>query len=327
MRRLPGMNRGSRIAALALALTLGVSAAPAFAQDQNIPLPIDSVEYLLSRAPFTLPDTLVGTRFAGDRTQRVPLFFPDGAAVLVKWAQAPRGGEEFNNNPRYEIAAYELQKLFLDHADYVVPPTIPRMLPEAWYQTVADNVVPTFRVGQSVMVVLQFFLYSVTADDVWDEKRFETDSVYARHWADANLLTYLIDHKDQNKGNLLISRYPENPRVFSVDNGVAFRSRRSDRGSRWSRLQVKRFAHATVDRLRALSREDLQQALGVMAQYKLQGDQLVPTEPTENWDPNSGIRQRDDGVQIGLTEAEIGDVWNRIGDFLENVDEGKLKVF
>jgi len=319
------MNRSIRIAALAL--TLCASAAPVAAQDQNVPLAVDSIEYLLTRGTFTLPDTLMGTRFSGDRTKRVPLFFPDGAAVLVKWAPAPKGGEEFNNNPRYEIGAYELQKLFLDQTDYVVPPTVPRMLPEAWYRTVAHKVVPTFRIGQSVLVVLQFFLYSVTADDVWDEKRFETDSVYARHWADANLLTYLIDDKDQNKGNLLISQYPENPRVFSVDNGVAFRSPPSDRGERWSWLLVKRFPHATVDRLRALTREDLQRALGVLAQYELQGDQLVPVEPTENWDPNAGIRQRDDGVQIGLTEGEIGDVWRRLVDFLGDVDKGKLTVF
>jgi len=196
-----------------------------------------------------------------------------------------------------------------------------------WYRTVSDKVVPTFRAGQSVLVVLQFFLYSVTADDVWDKKRFNADSVYARHWADANLLTFLIDQKDQNKGNLLISTYADNPRVFSVDNGVAFRSEKSDRGQRWSRLQVERFPHHTVDRLRALTKDDLRKALGVLYQFNLQGDQLVEAEPTENWDANSGIRQRDEGVQIGLTEAEIGDVWDRIGYFLERVDDGRYKVF
>ncbi len=308
-------------------LALGVSFHAVSAQDPNIPLSVDSLEYLLGRAPFALPDTLVGTRFAEDRTQRVPLFFDDGTAVLVKWARAPKGGGEFNNNPRYEIAAYELQKLFLDKADYVVPPTLPRMMPIAWYRTVAKKVVPTFRAGQSVLVVLQFFLYSVTADDVFDEERFDADSVYARHWADANLLTYLIDQMDQNKGNLLISTDAENPRVFSVDNGVAFRSRASDRGTRWSRLQVERFPHRTVDRLRALTEDDLQRALGVLAQFELQGDQLVPVGRSENWDPGKGVRSREGGVQLGLTEREISDVWRRVEDFRKRVDQGRLKVF
>ncbi len=297
------------------------------AQDANIPFRVDSVEYLLGRASFRMPDTLVGMRFAEDRTQRVPLWYEDDTGVLVKWAEAPRGGEAFNNNPRYEIAAYELQKLFLDGADYVVPPTVPRMLPLAWYRTVAEGAAATFRSGSSVLVVLQFYLFNVTTRGVWDEKRFRADSVYARHWADANVLTYLIEHKDANSGNLLISTDSTNPRVFSVDNGVAFRSPRSDRGTRWSRLQVHRFPHRTVERLRSLEREDLDRALGVLAQFELQGDELVRVEPTENWKPGSGIRERDGVVQIGLTKGEIDDVWGKIRTFVNRVENGKVEVF
>lgn len=297
------------------------------AQDGNIPFRVDSVEYLLARATFRLPDALVGMRFAEDRTQRVPLWYEDDTGVLVKWAEAPRGGETFNNNPRYEIAAYELQKLFLDGTDYVVPPTVPRMLPLSWYRTVDEGARRTFKSGSSVLVVLQFYLYNVTTRGVWDKRRFRTDSVYARHWADANLLTYLIGHKDANSGNLMISTDSANPRVFSVDNGVAFRSPRSDRGTRWSRLQVDRFPHGTVERLRALRREDLDRALGVLAQFELRGDALVRMEPTDNWKPSSGIRERKGVVQLGLTEGEIDDVWGRVGSFLKRVDQGRLEVF
>ncbi len=317
---------GSRtlVAALLLVSTVPVRTA---AQDTNITLPVDSVERLLAEGSFTLPDTLVGTRFAEDRTQLVPLFYPGGTAVLVKWAEAPRGGQEFNDNPRYEIAAYALQKLFLDPADYVVPPTVPRMFPLTWYRTVRKDTKPTFDEGRSVLVVLQYWLYDVTADDVFDKARFESDSVYARHWGDVNILTYLIAHKDQNKGNLLVSKDPKNPRVFAVDNGVAFRSPKSDRGDRWSRLQVDRFPHHTVDRLRALTRDDLRNALSVLAQFELRGDSLVRVAPTTDWKPHSGVRVKDDGVQIGLTEGEIGDIWSRLRDFLSRIDDGRLREF
>jgi hypothetical protein len=312
------------VAAVSLGLGLPISVA---AQDTNITLPPDSLERLLAYDSFTLPDTLVGTRFATDRTQRVPLFYPDGTAVLVKWAEAPRGGQKFNDNPRYEIAAYEIQKLFLDPPDYVVPPTVPRMFSVTWYRTVRKDAEPTFKESQSVLVVLQYWLYDVTADSVFDPQRFETDSVYARHWGDVNILTYLIDHKDQNKGNLLISKDPHSPRVFAVDNGVAFRSPISDRGARWSHLQVDRLPHHTVDRLRALTKEDLHRALGVLAQFELQGDSLVRVPPGENLKPHAGVREQDGEVQIGLTDGEIDDIWNRLQDLRSDIDRGRLKVF
>ncbi len=320
------MNVGSRTITAALLLGLCVPVGVA-AQDSNITLPVDSVEYLMTEGSFTLPDTLIGSRFAKDRTQRVPLFYPGGTAILVKWAEAPRGGQKFNDNPRYEIAAYELQKLFLDPPDYVVPPTVPRMFPVQWYRTVRKDTRPTFDESQSVLVVLQYWLFDVTADSVFDEQRFKTDSVYARHWGDVNILTYLIDHKDQNKGNLLISKNPDDPRVFAVDNGVAFRSVKSDRGVRWSHLLVDRFPHHTVDRLRSLTKQELQDSLGVLAQWELQGDSLVRVPPTKNLKPSSGVREKDGEIQIGLTEGEIGDVWYRLQGFLDNVDHGRYKVF
>ena len=58
--------------------------------------------------------------------------------------------------------------------------------------------------------------------DVYDEQRFSTDPVYARHIGQLNILTYLIEHGDSNVGNFLISRAEQGQRVFSIDNGVAF---------------------------------------------------------------------------------------------------------
>lgn len=300
---------------------------PLRAQDTNVHLPPDSLEHLLARAPFEPPDRLVGTRFADDRTSRAELVYEDGSVILAKWAPAPGGGEAFNNNPRYEVAAYQLQKLFLEPDEYVVPPTVVRSVSLSWYRERRRDVTATFGVAESVLCVHQYFLYRVTAENVFDAERFDADPAYARHWANANLLTFLIWHSDSNEGNLLVSTDPRNPRVFAVDNGLAFRSPPSDRGTRWRVLQVRRFPAETVERLRALTRRDLVRELGVLAQFEVVDGELVRTEPAEKWRPRRGVRVRDDGVQLGLTEAEIDDVRGRIEGFLRSVDEGRMETF
>ncbi|HKJ91558.1 MAG TPA: hypothetical protein VJ957_00250, partial [Longimicrobiales bacterium] len=204
----------------------------AAAQDANIMLPTDSIEKLLRAAPFHVLN-MQGTRFPEDRTQRVTLQFGDSTLIAAKWAKAPYGGETFNNNPRYELAAYRVQKMFLDPLDYVVPPTVLRVVPLAWYRQRSPNASPTFSGTTSVLVVLQYWLWNVTSSGLWDPDRFASDSVYARHFADMNILTYLIHHNDANVGNLLISKMPDNPRIFAVDNGLSFESEASDRGTEW----------------------------------------------------------------------------------------------
>ncbi|MEX1256697.1 MAG: hypothetical protein WEG36_03660 [Gemmatimonadota bacterium] len=297
------------------------------AQDLNVPLPTDSIEHLLAYAPFEPPAVLIGTRSPNDRTQRVELLFEDGTVLLTKWAPAPRGGNRFNNVPRYEIAAYEIQKLFLDEPDFVVPPTVPRIVSLEWYEAVNDDVDPTFSGAASVLVVLQYFLYGVTDEGVFDLQRFEADSLYARHWANANLFTHLIWHSDSNPGNLLISTFDGNPRVFSVDNGVAFRSPDSNRGTEWRTLHVNRFPGATVERLRGLSEARLRAELGVLAQFEIVDGELVRVGPAANLDPGDGVREEDGVVQIGLTDREISEIWNRIEAFLARVDQGRLTTF
>lgn len=321
------MWSSQRTVALALLVVGSVlTAGSVRAQDSNVLLPADSLEYLLEHASMELPDTLVGTRFEGDRTSRVIFGYEDGTTLLVKWAPAPEGGEEFNNYPRYELAAYEIQKLFLDEPDYVVPPTVVRMFPLSWYRTLDEDVEPTFDVGESVLVTLQYFLFQTTDEGVFDEARLASDTTYARTWANANLLTHLIWHSDSNAGNLRIST-SSNARVFAVDNGLAFRAPDSNRGTRWRVLQVDRFPAAAVDRLRALTREELDRTLGVLAEFRLADGELVPVTPGENWRPRRGIRERDYGVQIGLTQYEIDDVWDRIRGFLRAVDRGSMETF
>jgi hypothetical protein len=303
-----------------------VVVSPAAAQDFNIIYPIPVVERRMRDEPLTVL-TLTGSRMPDDRTQRVTLVYPDSSVMLIKWAKSAPGGSDFNNEPRYEVAAYEIQKMFLDEPDYVVPPTVMRAVPLDWLRQHDPIASPTFREAESVLLVVQYWLSGVTPDDFWEKDRLERDSVYARHLADFNILTYLIRHNDSNTGNFLISQNVSDPRVFSVDNGLAFRSERSNRGFYWRDLRVDRLPRATVDRLRTITREQLEQRLATLAQYEVRDDRLVAVAAGESTDRNRGVRMKNGILQLGLTNGEIGDVMGRIESLLKRVDEGKITTF
>jgi hypothetical protein len=295
----------------------------ALGQYENIVLPVDTIEYLFRYGEMRVAQ-MADNRFQGDRTQVVVLMFPGYMPLRVKWAAAPRGGDSFNNRPRFEMAVYELQKLFLDEEDYVVPPTVVRVVPLDEYPR-RDAVLTTFSDTDGVVVLMQYWLSNVTDEDVFDKDRIERDSVYARHLADMNILTYLVRHADANPGNFLIST-AGNARVFAVDNGVSFGDI-SDRPDDWRKMRTDRLPRGTVERLRGISEEDFEQALGVLAQFEVRGGRLVQVEPTENLDPGDGVRQVEDVIQMGLRTREINGVYGRLEDLLKDIDEGKYEIF
>jgi hypothetical protein len=283
----------------------------AVGQYENIVLPVDTIEYLFRYEEMRIAQ-MRDTRFEGDRTQVAVLVFPGYMPLRVKWAAAPRGADSFNNRPRFEIAVYELQKLFLDEEDYVVPPTVARVMPLDEYPR-KDAVLTTFRNIDAVVVLMQYWLSNVTDEDVYDKNRTKDDSLYARHLADAN------------PGNVLIST-AGNARVFAVDNGVSFGDI-SDRPDDWRKMRTDRLPQGTVERLRGITEEDLHQALGVLVQFEVRDGQLVQVEPTENVDPGNDVRREGDVIQLGLTTREIGRVHGRLQDLLEDIDEGKFEIF
>jgi hypothetical protein len=305
---------------------LVVGGAGAVAQDLNFVLPIPDIEEHLRELPFEIIDWR-GSRAPDDRTQQATLQFEDESVLRVKWANAAVGASMFNNEPRYEVAAYEIQKLFLDHDEFVVPPTILRAFPLQYASAYSPGVRPTFREAESVVVSLQYWLSFVTQDGFWDPRRAREDTVYARHIGNFNVLTYLINHSDANVGNFLISRWEENPRVFSVDNGVAFRSAESDRGAEWRELHVARLPAHTVERLRRITLEDLQQALATLVEFRVEDGQLVAVPPGDNLSPNRGVRRQDGRIQLGLTTAEIRDIDRRRQSLIRSVDRGRIRTF
>jgi hypothetical protein len=295
-------------------------------QDANIVYPVKVVEQRMMRDTFRIIDVR-GSRRVGDRTQRVTIAFPDSMVMITKWGASARDGEVFNNSPRYEVAAYDIQKLFLAEDDYVVPPTILRAFDVDYFHAVSDIAGPTFSKTRTVLAVLQYWLSAVSGDSVFDMKRFDRDTAYARNLGNLNLLTYIIRHNDANAGNVLISTVSINPRLFSVDNGVAFGYAESDRGTDWRDLRVSRVPAYTVEKLRKITREDLERTLGVVAEYEIKGDALVPVEPGENMDRGRGVRKKENRVQFGLTKLELDGVESRIKNIVKRVDDGKLKTF
>jgi hypothetical protein len=305
---------------------VAASALTAFGEDSNILYPIDEIEQMLKHQYFDI-FRISGSRFKEDLTKRAILKFPVNKMVQVKWKRSAEDGWQTNNEPRYEIAAYEIQKLFLDPDEFIVPPTAARVLPISQYKRIEPGASPTFRGTQDVIYVLQYWLERVSTDDIYDKKRFESDLTYAKHLANMNILAYLIDHKDSNKGNFLISTDPDNPRVFAVDNGFAFESPKSKRGTYWRKIQVKKLPKKTVDRLRGISRQDLDEKLGVVAQFEMNNRTLNLVESTAKLDKHQGVHRSGNIIQFGLREREIDGVARRLNKLLEQVDSGKIKTF
>jgi len=297
------------------------------AQDGVILERTSVIEQRLRDQPFTIV-VQQGSRFKGDRTTHALMRFGDSSTMEVKWAPAPAGGGGFNNEPRYEVAAYALQKLFLDERDYVVPPTVVRMIPLDEFRRIAQtDKQPTFGGTESVLVTMQYWALDVTADRVFDRKRAERDTAYARHLGDLNILTYLILQRDANTGNVLLSGDSANPRLLAVDNAVAFESPPSDRGTEWSQLRVKRLPRGTVTRLEQLRPEDLERALAVLAQFEMHAGQYVPVEPGANIESGRGVRRKGDVLQLGLTSSEIAGVRRRLERLVSRVRDGHVETF
>lgn len=294
-------------------------------QDANFTLGAEDAETRFGHTPFDVVE--YRALRPGGRTRVAGLLFADSVAVWAKWAPAPRGGAADNAEPRYEVGAYRLQKLFLDEPDYVVPPTAVRVVPVSEYPETGRTIRATFPGADAILVVLQLWLREVTSSGTWDERRLVTDTVYARNVANTNILTHLIHHGDANVGNFLISLDPDHPRVFSVDNGIAFSSRPNPAAHEWRDLRVNRLPAATVERLRAIRPEDVEAALGVVIQLRIRDGALVLVESGPNLDPGRAVRRRGNDIQLGLTAWEIRGVQQRLASLLRDVDRGRIGTF
>jgi hypothetical protein len=333
-RRPIGLSSGSACAAslrtaLLLAAALLSPFAASFAQDGNVSLPVPGIEKMLAADAFTIVSAEISRPKAkGDITLKADVSFGGQPPIRVKLRKAEPGADSYNNVPRYDMAAYELQKLFLDPAEYVVPPTALRFVPLAEFRKYSPGVERTFPVTEQVLAVMQYWLQDIkVVADVYDPAMFDSDPVYARHIGQLNIFTDIIDHADSNVGNFLISRSSPGARVFSVDHGVAFESPESDRGKLWSRLRVNRLPADTVEHLRGITPAMLQDSLGVVAQWQIKDGSYLPTPRTVNINPRQGVRRLGPILQMGLRQSEISKIYRGIENLLKQVDSGDVTTF
>jgi hypothetical protein len=316
-------HRLARWFALSLLFALAATAA---AQDSNITKPIDELERLLAAEPLVITSAEISRPKAkGDITLKADVSFGGAPPMRVKLRKAEPGAEEFNNVPRYDLAAYELQKLFIPPAEYVVPPTALRMVNLEDFQKYQPDVKRTFGGADQVLAVVQYWLSDILVlADVYNAERFVSDPVYARHIGQLNVLTHLIQHRDSNAGNFLIGKAEKGARVFSIDHGVAFSSIDSDRGELWKDMRVTKLPADTVAQLRTITMPMLEQKLGVLAQWKLEGKKFVPVPLGPSISVHRGVRREGKDLQMGLTRAEIQAIYRLLTKLLARVDAGEI---
>lgn len=254
----------------------------------------------------------------------------DGAKLSfnAKFKPAPvPDGDVMNNSPRREIAAYELQKLFLDEDDWVVPPTVLRCLDLDRHGEWLDQAEPWPETG-CVLGVLAFWLDHVTGDDVLDGERFKRDAAYRHHVSNANVLTTLIGHQDSLGENIVVSTDPARPRVFAIDNGLAFEAMGINPvaliSSAWADMRVPVVPERTAARLQKLHAADLER-LRAVAQMKREGRRLEPVPVTPPMSPDEGVRREGDVIQWGLTVDETKNVHKRLIDLIAAIQKRELE--
>ena len=348
-RAVPNPNKGTHwIAALCvLPLVLACAGPPPKVQFESIPSepvqgkisnrshpPLVSLEQYqrFDRMPIEIvSDEGAGAGVTGAR--KVVIRLGDGEGeITLKTKRFPSSLDGTNNSPRRELASYAIQRFFLDPIDYVVPTYGVRCIPIVEWKSRNSGSAPRVTGTECALVSYALWLQNVTLPDpLYDEQRFLTDARYAYHLANWNLLTYLVSHHDQRLGNVLVSKDDADRRVFAIDNGTTFSPFFFNwfypPSFQWREIRIPAIPRNAVNRLRKLKEEDLD-ALGVILQLEADDVGILRIEaPGESIDPEDGVSVRGTTVQIGLTEDEIEDVWERIEDLLEEIDDGKIGVF
>ena len=250
----------------------------------------------------------------------------------LKWKfkkMVPGWLDSFNTSFRKELAAYEVQKFFLDAEDYVVPTALPICVPRERYLKIIGYAAASLEGTDCVMGLASTWLVNVTVPDrLYDESRFLKDSNYAYYMSNFNILTYLIQHRDARVGQFLVSKDDRRRQVFSIDNGISF-------GfwpynfliQQWDEIHLPALRQDSIDRLRKLRRQDLDR-LGVIVQMEKDKNGIMkPVPPGENMNPRNGATYIDGTLQFGLTTSDIDDLWERIQELVTEVDSGNIQVF
>jgi hypothetical protein len=247
------------------------------------------------------------------------------------------------NEPRKELAAYAVQKLFLREDELVAPPTAAHCFPVDEYRAFDAGAQATYPDADCVLGFATYWLEDVRTvgsareegwvssrdgSALWDRTLFERDPVYRASIASCNLLTYLINHGDAHDGQILLEQTPGGLRGYVVDSSIAFLSIKNPMmlfREDWSQLRVPALPRRSIERLQALTARDFAR-LGVVQELELRERRLVTRHPAGSESPNDAgaIRWSGKRLRIGLTEAEIALVSERSRDLLARPDLERL---
>ena len=154
------------------------------------------------------------------------LYFPSlNREIKFKWKEMTGGIlDSYNNSPRKQMAAYQVQKLFLEPEDYVVPKLAAFCFPLDVYNRYRAQPGKPSLPGISCQLGLasHWMLNVKVPEKLYDESRFLKDPTYAYFMSNFNILAYLIDHRDAKPTNILVSKDENRRQVFSIDNDIAF---------------------------------------------------------------------------------------------------------
>jgi hypothetical protein len=298
--------------------------------ERNWPIPPGQAERVLAQAKGIVKDQ---EKLAAGVTgaDRFTIHFADlRRDLVVKWKAGPKGDVDgWNNAPRKELAAYEFQKWFLPPEAYLVPTTVARCISMESYRHIDAKAEPTLEGTRCVFGVLSLWLENVEVPEpLYDEERFLRDPAYARHLANFNVFTHLIDDRDTRKGNVLTSTDARNRRVFSVDNGISFdASLYNIFDNAWKEIRVPALPRDSIERLRALAPERIR-ALAVVAEFQVdETGMLRRAAAGQPIADDRGVRFEDGRLQLGLTADEIENVRNRLKALLDEVDQRRIPLF
>jgi hypothetical protein len=295
---------------------------------RNWPMAPSALDIKLAFDDFTIKE-VKGAGGGVTGASRFTVQFADGTTLKIKWKPFPTPSlDGWNNSPRKEFAAYVIQRWLFDEADYVVPASVPRCIPLDVYTPLMPDAKPTVPGTTCILGLSAIWMNDVKgADDLLDHDRIERDVAYAENLADFNLVTYLIDHRDGRDGNFLESTDPNDPRIFAVDNGIAFEGFPWNFFVRnWNKIRVPWLRADPIARLRALPEEDVDRLASLFDMNADAQGVLRLARPTAPLDRTKGVRIAPGKVQMGLTTKEIAALKERIHDLLADVDAGKIQT-
>ena len=297
------------------------------ARGMPLALPAATEAKMLERERFELR-SLEPASGGVTRVFRAEAHFPRRDVDLqLKWKLLPSGGDGWNNVARKEVAAFAIQRWFLDDEDWIVPPTAIRCVPEEEHRELFDAS-PIVENTRCVLGMAAAWLRDVKSPEViLDEERFAAERSYAHHRADMNLLAYLLHHRDGRTANFLVPK-SDDGRLYLIDNGISFGGLVWNYfRPNWNVIRVPALRRDAIDRLRRVTAADVN-ALLVLVQLEADAEGVLQPAPRQGvWNDAEGARLRPGEAQFGLTAEEAAGVAERMQRLLGRIDSGAIELF